>query len=83
VCDRDILECDIELGRAAEKIRPYPVRNGFTLCDELCGVELGDDRLEDFVSDGWENTLVVILAEVLRVLSVLVPVARSEYGHTW
>jgi hypothetical protein len=30
------------------------------LGDELGGVELGYDGLEDFVSDGGENTLVVI-----------------------
>lgn len=37
----------------------------FTLGDELGGVELGDDGLEDFVSDGGEDTLVVVETEGL------------------
>lgn len=36
-----------------------------TLGDELGGVELGDDGLEDFVSDGGEDTLIVVLTERL------------------
>ena len=35
------------------------------LGDELGGVELGDDGFEDFVADGGEDALVVVLAEVL------------------
>jgi hypothetical protein len=30
------------------------------LGDEFGGVELGDDGLQDFVPDGWEDTLVII-----------------------
>ena len=31
-----------------------------TLSNDLTGVKLGDDALEDLVDDGWKNTLVVI-----------------------
>jgi hypothetical protein len=39
--------------------------DGVALGYELGGVELGDDGLEDLVSDGGEDTLVVVGAEVL------------------
>jgi len=35
------------------------------LGDELGGVELGDDGFEDFVTDGGEDALIVVRAEVL------------------
>lgn len=70
VRDRHVFERDVKLGRAPQKVRPYPVRDGFALCDELCGVELRYDRFQDFVSDRWQNALVVILAEVLQEASV-------------
>ena len=31
-----------------------------TLSNDLTGVKLGDDALEDLVDDGWKNTLVII-----------------------
>jgi len=69
VCDGDVFEGDVELCGAAEEVGSYPVRDGFSLCDELGGVELSYDGFEDFVSDRGEDTLVVVLAEVLcRVL---------------
>jgi len=67
VRDRDVFERDVELRRAAEQIRPYPVRDGFSLCDQLGGVELCDDGFEDFVADRGEDALVVVLAQVLCV----------------
>lgn len=39
-----------------KKRNKYPV----TLSDELGGVELGDDGLEDLVDNGRENPLIVI-----------------------
>lgn len=38
----------------------------FTLRDKLGGVELSDDRLEDLVPDGGEDTLIVVEAERLH-----------------
>lgn len=60
VGDGDILQGDVELAGALEKVGTDTVGDGFTLCDKLGGVELGDDGLEDFVTDGGENTLIVI-----------------------
>ena len=66
VRDRDVLERDVELGRALHQVRPDPVRDGLTLGDQLGGIELRDDRLENFVADGGEHTLVVVIAEILK-----------------
>lgn len=50
--DGDVLEGDVELLGALEQVAADAVGDGFTLGDELGGVELGDDGFEDFVSDG-------------------------------
>ena len=42
------------------KVGTDAVGDGFTLGDEFGGVELGDDSLQDFVSDGGEDTLIII-----------------------
>jgi hypothetical protein len=60
VGDRDILQGDVELAGTLEKVGTDPVGDGLTLCDKLGGVKLGDNGLKDFVTDGGENTLVVI-----------------------
>ena len=60
VGDGDVLQSDVELRSALEKVGADAVGHGFTLRDELGGVELGHDGFEDFVSDGGENTLVII-----------------------
>ena len=65
VGDGDVLEGDIELSGALGQVGADAVGDGLTLGDELCGVELGDDGLEDFVADGGEDALVVVGAEVL------------------
>lgn len=60
VGDGDVLKGDVELRGALEEVVADAVGDGFTLGDELGGVELGDDRLEDFVSDGREDTFIVV-----------------------
>jgi hypothetical protein len=65
VRDGDVFERDVELAGALEKVGADPVGHGFALGDEFGGVELGDDGFEDFVADGGEDALVVVLAEVL------------------
>lgn len=60
VCNGDVLEGDVELSSTLHQVSAYTVGNSFTLCDQLGGVELGHDGLEDFVSDGREDTLIVI-----------------------
>lgn len=63
--DGDVLKSDVELLSTLEEVGADAVGDGLTLGDELGGVELGDNGLQDFVSDRWEDTLIVILAEVL------------------
>ena len=63
VRDGYVLEGNVELGRAAREVLADSVGDDFTLRDELGGVELRYDCLEDFVADGREDSLIVILAE--------------------
>lgn len=77
--DGDVLEGDVELGGAAGEVGADALGDSLALGDELGGVELGDDGFEDFVADGGENTLVVVGAEVLRMLALMLPAA---YGGT-
>jgi hypothetical protein len=65
VCDGDVFEGDVELVGALEEVGADAVRDGFTLGNELGSVELRNDGLEDFVTDGGEDSLVVVEAEVL------------------
>jgi len=69
VCDGDVLEGDVEFLGTLEEIGADSVADCFTLCDEFCGIELRYDGFEDFISDGGENTLVIVLAEILHLLS--------------
>jgi hypothetical protein len=65
VGDGDVLEGNVELAGALEQVGADLVGDGLALGDELGGVELGDDGLEDLVTDGGEDTLIVVEAEVL------------------
>jgi len=51
--------------RALEQIGADAVGDGFSLCDELGGIELSDDGFEDFVADGGKDTLIVVGTEIL------------------
>ena len=64
--DGDVLERDVELGRAADEVGANAGGDGLALRDELGGVELGDDGFEDFVADGGEDALVVVETEALE-----------------
>ena len=66
VGDGDVLEGNVELGGAAGEVAADALGDGLTLGDELGGVELGDDSFQDFVSDGGEDTLVVVGTKVLH-----------------
>lgn len=66
----DVLQSDIELLGPLEQVLADSVTDGLTLCDELGGIELRDNRLQNFVSDGRKDTLVVILTEILRSISI-------------
>jgi hypothetical protein len=74
VGDGNVLESDVEFLGALEEIGTNAVADSLTLGDEFCSVELGDDGFEDFVTDGWEDTLVVILTKVLMDVLVFRPV---------
>ncbi len=69
--DGDILKSDVELLSTLEKVGADAVGDSLTLSDKLGGVELGDNGLEDFVTDRWEDTLIIILAEVLYTVLAL------------
>lgn len=66
MCDGDVFEGDVELLSALEQVGADAIGDGFTLSDELGGVELGDDSFEDFVANGGEDTLIVVYAEILQ-----------------
>jgi len=63
----DVFEGDVEFGGAFEEVGSDAGGDGFALCYQFCGVELGDYGFEDFVADGGEDALVVVEAEVLVV----------------
>ena len=83
----DILEGNVELVGALEQVGADAVRDGFSLSDELCGVELGDDGFEDFVADGGEDSLIVVEAEVLQPVNIYAlcasPLLQIGFLRTW
>ena len=81
VGDGDVLEGDVELGGAARQVAADALGDGLALGDELGGVELGDDGLEDLVADGGEDTLVVVDAEVLLSSSLSAPDGTPRVKH--
>jgi hypothetical protein len=80
VGDGNVLEHDVELLGALEKLRADQVGDLLTLGDKLGGVEAGNDSLEDLVSDGGKNTLVIVLSQVLQGVSG-VPEASAGAGY--
>ena len=70
--DGDVFKSDIELACPSHEVCPDPLRYGFSLSDEFGGIELGDDGFEDFVSDGGEDSFVVVKTEVLSVLALFI-----------
>lgn len=60
VGDGDVLKGDVELRGTAHQVGADAVGDGFSLGDELGGVELGDDGLEHFVSDRGQDPFVVV-----------------------
>lgn len=71
VCDGNVLEGNVELVGALKKVGADLVGDGLTLGDELGGIKLGNDGLEDFVTNGGENTLIVVETQVLKAVSTL------------
>jgi len=81
VCDGYVLEGDVEFLCSLEQVGADSVGDGFSLCDEFGGVELGYDGFEDFVSDGGEDSFIVILSEVLLHLLENKTGMFAERGH--
>lgn len=77
VCDGDIVKDDIEFESAFAKDFSDLLGDFLSLRDKLLSVVLGDDRFEDFVTDGGQNTLVVVRADVVKDLGEFL-LERSE-----
>lgn len=60
VGDGDVLEGDVELRGSLHEVCADAVGDSFTLGDQLGGIELGDNGFEDFVSDGWQHTFIIV-----------------------
>ena len=79
MCDRDIFQGNVKFLSTLEEVGADAVADCLTLRDQLCGIELGDDGLEYFVSNGRQDSLIVILTEVLVSLApVLNPLKFEE-----
>jgi len=70
VGDGDIFKSNIEFLSALEEVCADPVANGFTLGDEFCSIELGDNGFEDFVANGRKDSFIVVLAKILIWLAL-------------
>lgn len=81
VRDGNVLEGDVELAGAFHEVGADAVGDGFTLRDELGGVELGDYGFQDFVADRGKDSLIVVEAKVLLVLGCVGE--ESAGSHTW
>jgi hypothetical protein len=69
-----------------EEVGSDAVADCFALCDQFCCIELGDDGLEDFVSDGREDSFVIILTEILvSLVAILNTLKHREniLGKSW
>lgn len=69
MCNGDIFESYVEFLSTLKEVGPDAVADCFTLGDQFCGVELGDDGFEDFVADGREDSFIVVLTKILISLT--------------
>jgi hypothetical protein len=69
VRDRNIFQRNVEFLGTLQEVGSDAVADRFTLCDQFCGIELSNDGLEDFVSNGRQDSFVIILAEILHPLA--------------
>ncbi len=47
--------------------RPFQGIYNFSLRDQFCGIELGDNRFQNLVSNGWQYPLIVIQSQRLVI----------------
>ena len=69
MCDGDVFQCNVKFLGTLEEVCSDSVADCLTLSDQFRGIELGNDRFEDFVSDGREDSLIVVLTEILVSLA--------------
>jgi hypothetical protein len=67
----NILQGDVELGGTEGEVVADAIRDSLSLGNELCSVKLSDNGLEDFVTNGGEDSLIVVGTEVLQELVML------------
>jgi hypothetical protein len=79
----NILQGDVELGGTEGEVVADAVRDSLSLSNEFCSVELGDDSLEDFVTNGGEDSLIVVGTEVLQELACCLDPMCCSDGLTW
>jgi len=81
VGDRDVLEQDVELGRALRELVAHLAGHGLALRDELLGVVLRDDGLEHLVADRRQHALVVVDAEVREDVGEVLLLGAREHAQ--
>lgn len=77
-----ILELNVELSGAFSQILTDLGRDQLTLGDQLASIELGHNRLQDFVSDGGQDTLVVVHTQVLVDLRQLLDLGAVQHTES-
>jgi hypothetical protein len=84
--NRNVFQCNIEFLGTLEEVGSDAIADCFTLCDQFCCIELGDDGLQDFVSNGREDSLVVVLTEILVSLAAIPNALKPReniLGKSW
>ena len=61
--NRHVVQYQVEPQRSPLQVVAYKARHHFTLGDQLGGIELGYDRLQDLIDNRGEDALVVIGSE--------------------
>lgn len=77
-----ILELNVELSGTLSQILTDLGRNQLTLGDQLTSIELGNNRLQDLVSDGGQDTLVVVHTQVLVDLRQLLDLGAVQHTQS-
>ena len=57
---RNIIQGNVETSRSSGKVIPDQSRHILTLCDQLTGVELGHNALQNLVDDRRQNSLIKV-----------------------
>lgn len=62
---RNILQSDVKFPSSGNEVLPDPGTNDFSLRNQLSGIKLGDNTLQNFVPDRRDDPLVVVQSEGL------------------